>query len=190
MNIVVSSHCDTVFTFPFGEIRDGYYVGACDNFVSMLSIGRVMENLQHVHFTEDEEMYFEGARAVAKKCSPEDTLIIVCDVTKRSPSWKKIHFTIENYHGVDEKHIKKALKDFNGRYRMNPNGEESEAWLYRNMGFPVIEIDIPVSGGLHNLDAKCRIEDITETSKGLLALHEYFKDKDRAQISDTYRVDA
>jgi hypothetical protein len=141
-----------------------------------------------IELTNDEELHMDGARYVAKEHDPIDTLVIVMDVTKQLK--KKINFTIENVSGVNLGHIKKAIKGIKCRYVYNPNGEESEAWLYRDMGFAVIEIDIPVVGGYHNLDAQANIEDIKMVGDVVRALVEYFKDKDRAQISDNYRVDA
>jgi hypothetical protein len=43
--------------------------------------------------------------------------------------------------------IKAALKQFKGQYRIINNGTESEAWLYKSLGFTTVEVDIPVVGG-------------------------------------------
>jgi hypothetical protein len=133
-----------------------------------------------VAITEDEEMYMDGAQYVAKQNNSKDTLIIVQDVTKKIG--KKINFTIENVHEVKFSEIKKALRDFPKQYRIVQNGTESEAWLYKEKGFSVIELDVPVSGGLHSLDSTSTAVDQSVTAKALLALIYYFKDKEISAI--------
>jgi putative aminopeptidase FrvX len=149
----------------------------------MVAAGLINHPDIHIEFTEDEEMYMDGARAICKKYDPKDTFIIVLDVTVRGKSWDKINFTVENFHGIHMRDIKKALKGFN--YKIQPNGTESEAWLYKEMGFACLEIDIPVMNGLHSLDGRARIEDIMKAIDAVRSVHEYLKNKTREQISDT-----
>ncbi len=186
MKIIVSTHCDTVFRDPYCQFKQGILKGACDNFASILTVGRTMDdaiwnepNVELV-LTEDEEMYMDGAKCIATRNNPKDTLIIVQDVTKKTG--KKINFTIENVHEVKFSEIKKALKDFTKKYRIIQNGTESEAWLYAEKGFSVIELDVPVSGGLHSLDSISLADDQTVSAKALLALLYYFKDKEISAI--------
>jgi hypothetical protein len=165
------------------------YEGCTDNIVSVMCLGRILGEVDAIiELTNDEEMHMDGARYVAREHSPEDTLMIVMDVCTQPK--KKINFSIENVVGVNFGHIKKSLKGIKCKYVYRPMGEESEAYLYRDMGFAVIEIDIPVTGGYHNLDSQARVEDIKIVSEVIKALVNYFKDKDRSQISDNYRVDA
>jgi len=185
MKIIISSHCDTVFRQPYCIYRCGIIEGANDNFASMMSIGRIMDdpiwkeaNIE-LQFTEDEEMYMDGAKSIATKNNPKDTLIIVLDVTERTG---KHNFTIENLHEIKLSEIKTALTGLKGKYKVVSNGTESEAWLYAEHGFSVVEIDIPVKGGLHSLNSTSRVEDHKVASEAILALLYYFKDKDIAAI--------
>jgi len=189
MKVLVSCHYDTVFKEPFGEVLDGILEGACDNIAGVLACARLIDEPDlEIQFTEEEEMHMDGARCVAKENKPEETFIIVVDVTERKRRWKKINFTVENINGIMIKHIKKALKDFNGRYKIVEKGAESEAWLYKEMGFACAEIDVPVTGGLHNLQAKARVEDIIAVGGAIKALKDYVLNKSRAELSDIYRV--
>jgi hypothetical protein len=186
MNIVISCHIDTVFKHPYARVANGIFEGACDNFAPLMAVPSLFDIPDVViELTEDEEMYMDGARYVAKEWSPQDTLIIVLDVTEAAGR-ANIDFTVENWYGIMDKHIKKALKGF--KYKMIKDGSESEAWLYREFGFPVIEIDVPVKGGAHNLKSKTRVEHINKVSDALRALIMYFKDKKRSEISDVYDV--
>jgi hypothetical protein len=186
MKIIISCHCDTVFTQPYCKCRDGVLEGANDNFSSIMAISRTLDDPiwkgteVELQLTEDEEMYMDGAKAIAKKNNPKDTLIIVMDVT--DAKIRKGNFTVENVHEIKISEIKKALVSFVKRYRIVKNGSESEAWLYAENGFSVLEIDIPVSGGLHSLNSKSKTEDHAVVSKAILALIYYFKDKDISAI--------
>jgi len=188
LKIVISTHLDTVFRDPFAKIIDGNLIGSCDNLASILAIAQIIgEPGLNVEFTEDEEMHMDGAKYVAKKHNTEDTFIIVQDVTNRSQRWNKINFTIENFFGIDVKHIKKALKGF--KYITKVQGMESEAWLYKNLGFACLEIDVPVSGGLHSLDGRSRIEDILKVGEAVKCLVGYISGKSREELLDNYSVD-
>ena len=184
MKIVISTHCDTVWKDPYLKIVDGMVIGACDNFASILAVGHVIQTPDIIiELTEDEEMSMEGARVVSERNSPEDTLIIVQDVTeKRKGRNKKLNFTIENVNNVQLKHIRKALKGF--KYKVVSDGTESEAWLYKKAGFSCLEIDVPVTGGTHSLGSRAKVVDIIAVSDALKALIEYFKDKSIEEIGD------
>lgn len=186
MKIIISCHCDTVFSHPFCIFEKGILRGANDNFASILTVGRILDDSCWedgnviLHLTEDEEMYQDGAKYIAKRNNPKDTLIIVQDITTiRS---HKINFTIENVKEVRLTEIRKALKNFTGQYKIVPNGTESEAWLYAEQGFSVIELDIPIFNGEHSLDSITHIKDHVVASNALLTLIRYFKDKDIASI--------
>lgn len=188
MKIVISAHFDTVYQDPFGRISGSILIGACDNIAGILAVAQLLEEDVSIEFTEEEELHMDGARYVARKNDPTDTFIIVVDVTDRKKTWKKINFTVENWHGIEEKHIKRALKEFNGHYKRTKDGTESEAWLYKELGFACLEIDVPVSGGLHSLDSKARIEDILKASKAIKAIADYVRDKTREELGDIYKV--
>jgi len=184
VNIIVSCHYDTVFKDPFACFEDGILKGACDNIAGVLAMGHLMHEAPGLHYelTEDEEVGMDGARSLAKAYSSDDTLFIVIDVTERAKRWKSILFTIENFHRIQPKHIKTALKSFYGKYRLRPTGTESEAWLYRDKGFATVEIDIPVAGGLHNLKGVVRGEDMWAVAEATRLLAEYFAPKNIREI--------
>jgi hypothetical protein len=183
MKIIVSCHCDTVFTQPYAIFKDGIFEGACDNFASIMAVGSVLGELSgaEVQLTEDEEMYMDGAKAIAKNNNPKDTLLIVMDVTEASPGRQGL-FTIENVHELKLSEIRKALK--NHKYKIIKDGTESEAWLYAERDFSVLEIDVPIRGGVHNLQSKANIQSILAVGRALVALIEYFKDKDISGVRD------
>ena len=124
----------------------------------------------------------EGARWVINHYPPEKNFIIVVDVTEKSTRWKTIQFTVENINEVDLKHIRKALKNFQGKYKLKEVGVESEAWLYKKEGFSCVEIDIVVTGGLHNLHNRAQISDILVASDAIRAIVDYVKDKEKKDI--------
>jgi len=189
MNIIISCHIDTVFKDPFLRWDKGILKGALDNFACVLASGFIMKDLGegvHIEWTEDEEMYMDGARCLAKKYSQEDTLFIVMDVTRRGLKWNRdLHFTVENIHRVEARYIRKALLPLRGQYRILEKGGESEAWLYRDLGFTTIEIDIPVMGGLHSLDATTRLVDLEVTAEAIKLLIEFFKEKTLREIVES-----
>ena len=187
MNVIISCHIDTVFRDPMAEWKNGLLRGAVDNFSSVFACGIVMERMReqvYIEFTEDEEMHMDGARNLAKRADNSDTLFIVMDVTQHKKDWsEKISFTIENIHRIEEKHVVTALKPMKWKYKINPQGAESEAWLYKDMGFACIEVDIPVKGGLHSLDSVVRGNDIFEAAKAIELIVNYFKDKNLREVS-------
>lgn len=188
INVIVSCHIDTIFRDPFATTRDGYLNGTCDNLAGILACAQLIgrEGI-FIEWTNDEEGRMDGARYVAKDHSADDTFIIVADVTERKKNWDKIHFTAENWFGIQPKHIKKALQPLSGHYRMTERGLESEAWLYKDLGFATLEIDIPVSGGIHNLKNKARLIDIQKSAEAIDLIRMYLLDKTREQICDKYK---
>lgn len=188
MNIIISAHYDTVFIQPYGKIINGVLMGACDNIAGILAAAMRIEDTDlEIQFTEEEELHMDGARYLAKNHNPQEDFIIVLDVTEKKKGWK-IHFTVENWHGITDKHIKLALKDFQGKYKLNKDGAESEAWLYSELGFACLELDVPVIGGLHSLDAKAQIVDILQVSRAIRAVADYITPKTREELSDIYKV--
>jgi hypothetical protein len=183
MKIIVSCHCDTVFTQPYAIFKDGILEGATDNFASIMAVGSVLGELGLVELqlTEDEEMYMDGAKNIAKNNNPKDTLLIVMDVTEASPGRDGL-FTIENVHELKLSEIRKALKGH--KYKIVKDGTESEAWLYAEKDFSVLEIDVPVKGGCHNFKSKATIQSILAVGRALIALIEYFKDKEISAIRE------
>jgi hypothetical protein len=189
MKVIVSAHLDTVFNDPMGTIEDGQFIGPCDNIASVLAVGKLLgETDVKIELTNDEEGHMDGARYVSRENDPKTAMMIVLDVTEDFK--KSVNFTVENVYGINMVHVKKALRPFKGKYKFNEKGEESEAWLYRDMGFPVLEIDIPVRDGIHNMKAVSRVEDILVVADVLKALIAYFKDMTREQLSDQFKVEA
>lgn len=188
MKVIISCHMDTIFKDPFATFKDGILLGTCDNLAGILACAQLLNREGiFIEFTNDEEMHMDGARYVAKTNSADNTFIIVVDVTERGKNWEKIHFTVENYSGIQLKHIKKALKPLEGHYRIIEKGTESEAWLYRDLGFACLEIDIPVMGGIHNLKNRTKLINIVKSSEAIGLIFDYLKDKDRATIGDIYK---
>ena len=188
MNVIISCHIDSIFKDPMATCKDGYLFGACDNLAGMIACAQLINKEgMKIEWTNDEEMHMDGARYVAKENSADDVFMIVVDVTERGKNWDKIYFTVENYAGIQLKHIKKALKSMNGHYKILERGAESEAWLYRDLGFACLEIDVPVSGGLHNLKNKARLVDILKASEAIGLVCDYLKDKDRTVLCDAYK---
>ena len=187
MNVVISCHYDTVFIQPYGKIKDGVLTGACDNIAGVLSVAQLIGDGLEIELTEEEEMHMDGARYLAKNHDPQSDFIIVVDVT-RKPKGSKFHFTVENWHGITDKHVKAALKEFQGKYKLNKEGEESEAWLYSELGYACLEIDVPAAGGLHSLEAKSLIVDMLQAARAIKAVAEYIKTKTREELSDIYKV--
>lgn len=181
MKIIISTHCDTVFLQPYAIIEKGIMRGANDNFSSILALGSVLGQLEpaEIQLTEDEEMSMEGARVIAERNNPKDTLIIVMDVTEAKPGKGKL-FTVENVHELKLSEIRQALKGHG--FRIVKDGTESEAWLYAKKDFSVLEIDVPVVGGNHNLEGKASVESILAVGRALVALVQYFKDKDISAV--------
>jgi hypothetical protein len=168
--------------------ENGCLIGACDNLAGILACAQLIgkEGLV-VEWTNDEEMHMDGARYVARENSADDTFMLVVDVTERGKNWDKIYFTVENWSGLLPKHFKKALQPLSGHYKMIEKGTESEAWLYKELGFATLEIDIPVTGGLHNLKNKTRLIDIQKAAEAIDLIRTYLLDKTREQICDKYK---
>ena len=185
MNIIVSAHLDTVFRDAYACFKDGIFKGSCDNIAGVLAMALVMHESPgiRIELTEDEEMGMQGCRALAKKASQTDDLFIVIDVCNRSHHWPKtINFTVENFHRIQWKHIRAALKPLAKQYRLRPQGEESEAWTFRDLGFAVVECCIPVVGGIHNLEGWTRGEDMWAVSEAVKLLAEYLGPKNIREI--------
>lgn len=185
MNVVVSCHLDTCFADPFLRWHGKVVKGACDNFALVLATGMLLKSMKDrvmIEWTEREELDMMGARAIAKRHKQEDSLFVVLDVTDSIRPIGTPCFTIENVHRVETKHIRSALSTLNGRYRFISGGTESEAWLYKDLGFAVIEIDLPVKGGLHSLDTTARLEDIELIAQAIEKIVEYFSPKNLREV--------
>jgi hypothetical protein len=192
MKVVISSHYDTVFTHPFGILRGGILTGACDNIAGIIAVAQNLPlmNMEGItwELTEDEEMYQDGARYIVKRNNPQDTFIIVVDCTLRNKRWEKTQFTIENIYGIKEYHIRRALSPLRGKYLIR-KGFESEAWLYKDMGFACVEVDVPVMGGMHNLESKSRVEDMVVAGQAIKFLAEYVVKRERLNLGDPHTED-
>jgi len=178
MKIIVSCHCDTVFRSDVAYMRykGGILRGALDNFASMLAASLLISNVPdaEVEFTEDEENSMDGARQLARANNNKDTMFIVMDVTADG---RGKEFTIENVHRVRIKEVHEALKELKGKYKVVSRGTESEAWLYKDMGFATIEVDIPARGGLHSLDCATDFYRLKTAARAIELIIGYFKDK-------------
>lgn len=184
MKVIVSCHIDSVFRQPFLRWRDGILKGALDNLGSVLATGLLLQSMGKeviIEWTEDEELTMDGARSLAKINDNQSTLFIVMDVTAQA---RGAQFTIENIHRIKLKEIKEALLPLKGKYKVVPNGTESEAWLYKDMGFPVIEVDFPVKGGLHSLDGTAKPEDIKIMAEAVELLVRHFQPKTLTEVED------
>jgi hypothetical protein len=188
MQIIISTHFDTIFRDPFATLKGGILYGTCDNLAGILATAQIIgrEDI-FIEYTNCEESTMGGARNVAKEHSADNSFMLVVDVTERGRNWDKIYFTVENYFGIQLKYIKNALKSLSGHYRVKEKGTESEAWLYRDLGFACLEIDIPVTGGLHNLKNRARVIDIIKSSEAIGLICDYLKDKDRLAVCDAYK---
>jgi hypothetical protein len=190
MKVIVSCHLDSVFQDPMAMFRDGILTGVCDNLAGILTCAQLINKEGiYVEFTNDEEKNMDGARYVAKLYSADDTFMVIVDGTERGKNWENIYFTVENWFGIQLKHIKRALKPLLGHYRMKERGGESEAWLYKDLGFACLEIDIPVAGGLHNLKNKARLVDILKASEAIGLIFDYVKDKEKSILCDGYKIE-
>ncbi len=188
MNVIISSHFDTIFRDPAATFEKGYLNGVCDNLAGMLACAQLINREGIIiEFTDHEEDTMGGARNISRFHSADDTFMLVVDVSERKKNWDKIHFTVENWFGIQPKHIKKALQPLSGHYRMTERGLESEAWLYKDLGFACLEIDIPVSGGIHNLKNKARLIDIQKSAEAIDLIRIYLLDKTGEQICDKYK---
>lgn len=190
MKVVISSHYDTVFTHPFGIAKGGVLQGACDNMAGIIAVAQHAEYLTSIEgvtweLTEDEEMYQDGARYIVKRNNPKDTFIIVVDCTLRNKRWEKTQFTIENTFGIKEYHIRRALSPLKGKYLIR-KGLESEAWMFKDMGFACVEVDVPVMGGMHNLESRSRIEDMLVAGEAVKLLTDYIVKKERIDLADPH----
>ena len=183
MHVIISAHLDTIFKDPMSDVKNGIQHGTCDNLSGILAVAQLIkyENI-HIEFTNDEESNMGGAKWISDHFSPEENFIIVVDVTDRSSKWKKVSFTVENYNKIEAKFIKSLLKEFSGRYILREWGQESEAWLYKEKGYSCLEIDVPVSGGLHNLHNRARVSDILTASEAIKKLVDGIEAKEREEI--------
>lgn len=188
MKVIISCHLDTIFLDPLSTFKNGMLYGTCDNLAGILATAQLIgkEGI-FIEYTNCEESTMGGARNVAKENSADNVFMLVVDVTERGKNWDKLYFTVENYAGIQLKHIKKALHPLNGHYKIIERGTESEAWLYRDLGFACLEIDVPVSGGLHNLKNKARLIDILKASEAIGLVCDYLRDKDRTVLCDAYK---
>lgn len=185
MRIIVSCHCDSVFRSDIAYMRykGGILKGALDNFASMLAASLLISGIPdaEVEFTEDEENTMDGARQLARANDNKNTMFIVMDVTGDG---KGKVFTIENVHRIRTKEVHEALTELKGQYRIVGRGTESEAWLYKDMGFAVIEVDIPARGGLHSLDCTTDFSRLKVVAKAVELLITYFKDKSITDVEE------
>ena len=189
MNPIISCHMDNIFKDPMSDIKNGIQTGTCDNLAGILSCAQLINIPEiHIEFTNDEENSMGGAKWVSDHFSVDNTFLIVVDVTEKAPRWKSTQFTVENINGIDLKHIKKALKGFQGKYKIKETGAESEAWLYKREEFSCIEIDIVVTGGLHNLHNRAQVSDILIASEAIKAVVDYVKDKEKKDICEAILV--
>jgi len=189
MDHIISCHIDSIFVSPMADVKNGVHTGCCDNFSGILCTAQLIKYPEiKIEYTNGEETNMEGARWVANHYSADDCFIIVVDVTEKAPRWKTTQFTVENINGIDLKHIKRALKSFQGKYKIKEIGAESEAWLYKKEGFSCVEIDIVATGGLHNLHNRAQVTDILVASEAIKSMVEYVKDKEKKDICEAVIV--
>jgi hypothetical protein len=110
------------------------------------------------------------------------------DCTTRNKRWEKTQFTVENVYGIKEYHIKRALLPLKGKYLIR-RGAESEAWMFKDMGFACAEIDVPVIGGMHNLESRARVEDMVIAGHAVKLLTEYIVKRERLDLGDPHTED-
>jgi len=188
MKIVLSAHFDLARPVMFIHMDDKNLNGLVDNFAGVFSAYQASRKTGvPVYFTNYEELEFDGADTVAKKLD-KDTLVIVVDTTTDAEN-KDAY--IGNAYGIETNELKEKFADRvlfkDGMYEET----EDESYIYgEKYGLKTFYFGVPIPdpykdkkdvfpkpGPYHTDENKVSLETIDKTTKILIELIEFLKDK-------------
>ncbi|HET9947256.1 MAG TPA: hypothetical protein VFQ63_04320 [Patescibacteria group bacterium] len=173
MKIILSAHFDLARPVMSIFMDTENLSGLVDNFAGVFAAYQASRNTKTpVHFTNFEELEFDGADAVAQKLSQE-TIVIVVDTT--TDAQEKDAY-IGNVYNLDEKLLKEALG--NDIYFKEGLYEETEdeTWIYgHKYNMKTLYFGIPIAPNYHDTNNKISLEAIDKATKQLEKLISYLQ---------------
>jgi len=178
MNIILSAHMDLARPVMSIKMDRTHLSGLVDNFAGVFTAYQVSRKKgTTVHFTNYEELDYDGADAVAKSLD-SDTLVIVVDTILASDSKGK-KASIANAYGIDNhwKEMKEEFEDdihfIDGLFEET----EDETWIYgQRYTLKTFYFGIPIPGDYyHSTELAVGLHQIDAAAETLQRVVEYFQ---------------
>jgi putative aminopeptidase FrvX len=175
--IILSAHMDLARPVMSIQLNDKHLHGLVDNFAGVFAAYQASRKTGvPVHFTNYEELDFDGAQAVAKSLDA-DSLVIVVDTILETHTHGKAA-SITNAYGLEEywpdmkKTFASDIHFIDGLFEET----EDETWIYGNKhGLKTFYFGIPIPGDYyHSTECSVSLETIDEASRVLSEVVEYF----------------
>lgn len=180
MKIVLSTHFDIARPVMSIKMDDKNLLGLVDNFAGVFVSYQVSRKTGvPVHFTNYEELDYDGADAVARQLD-KDTIVFVIDtILERDIKGKSASITnayrIEQYWKEMKEKFGKDIQFIDGLFEQT----EDETWIYGNKyKLETFYFGIPIPGDYyHSTELSVSLKTIDNVTNIIIDLIKYFQSK-------------
>jgi len=180
MDIFLSAHMDLARPVMSIKMDDKNLIGLADNFAGVFASYQASRKTGvPVHFTNYEELDYDGADAVAKTLANTTLVIVVDTILEKDIHGKNVSIT--NSYRLDPlwEDLRKTFSDrihfIDGKFEET----EDETWIYgHKYNLPTLYFGVPIPGTYyHSTENQVSLDVIDKTSEILIDVINYFKNQ-------------
>jgi putative aminopeptidase FrvX len=182
MEIIMSAHMDLARPVMSIKMDANNLEGLVDNFAGVFVAYQASRKTGiPVHFTNFEELDYDGAEAVANSVSKDALVIVVDTILERDTNGKNATianvYGMENYLGELKSRFENNIHFIDGLFEET----EDETWIYgHKYNLKTFYYGVPIPGNYyHSTELKVPLASIDSISKVLVEVIEYFKKNNR-----------
>lgn len=180
MKIVLSAHMDLARPVMSIKMDDKNLLGLVDNFAGVFASYQASRKTGvQVHFTNYEELDYDGADAVAKSLN-KDTLVFVIDtILEKDIMGKSASITnsygLEQYWGEMKEKFGNNIHFIDGLFEQT----EDETWIYgHKYKLKTFYLGVPIPGDYyHSTELTVSLKTIDSVTSIIVDLIKYFQSK-------------
>lgn len=180
MNIIISAHMDLARPVMSIKMDDKNLLGLVDNFAGLFASYQASRKTgTTVHFTNYEELDFDGADAVAKSLDKDILVFVVDTILEKDIEGKSASITnaygLEPYWNELKEKFSNKIHFIDGLFEE----KEDETWIYGNRyKLKTFYFGVPIPGDYyHSTELTVNLETIDKTTNLLIELIRYFQEK-------------
>ncbi len=180
MKIIISAHIDLARPVMSIKMDDKNLLGLVDNFAGVFASYQASRKTGAiVHFTNYEELDYDGADAVAKSLDKETIVFVVDTILERDAKGKSASITnaygLEKYWEEMKEKFGENVHFIDGLFEQT----EDETWIYGNKyKLKTFYLGVPIPGNYyHSTELTVNLKTIDKVTDIIISFIKYFKVK-------------
>jgi putative aminopeptidase FrvX len=180
MEVILSAHMDIARPVMSIKMDDKNLVGLVDNFAGVFASYQASRKTGvSVHFTNYEELDYDGADAVAKSLDKDTIVFVVDTILERDIKGKSTSITnaygLEPYWNEMKEKFGDNIHFIDGLFEQ----AEDETWIYgHKYKLKTFYLGVPIPGDYyHSTELTVTLKTIDEITNIIVDLIKYFKSK-------------